>query len=299
MAKGILPKNDPHNYYTFGFGENDVALTGIQEADLLIVIGFDAVEKSPKDWNMTKLPVIHIHSVCAEADDYYPVHGELIGHIKNSLSLLNANEISPKNWLPSNNLKERIEQVNHIFHYEKDISHLPLTIENILHIIEKLANDQTIVISDVGDHKLSIARTYQPKQAGGVIISNGFASMGIAIPGAIGAKLALPSHSIICITGDGGALMNIQELETANRLGTPLIIIVLNDSVLKLEEKMMEKKLGNRYGVSFGNPDFVQLAESFGIRGIRPQTIGEFENMLRTEMESQKESVLIEIISSR
>lgn len=293
-VKGIVPKNSPLNYYTFGFEENDLVLSGISEADLLIVIGFDVIEKLPKDWNKNKIPVLHIDAHQALVDEFYPVKIELIGNINKSLKEMNAQRIQLKNWTPSGNLKKRIEQTYQINFNEKEISHLPLTTENILHVIEKVSTEQTILISDVGAHKISIARTYQPKRAGGVLISNGFASMGIAIPSSVGAKLARPNDTIICITGDGGALMNFAEIETAKRLGLSFIIIVLNDYVLELEKQMMNKKFGTSSGVNFGNPDFVQLATSFGIKGVKPQTISEFEELLKSALSSNK-LILFEI----
>ncbi|MBS4200844.1 acetolactate synthase large subunit [Bacillus sp. FJAT-49732] len=293
-AKGILPKNHPHNYFTFGFEENDLILSGVDEADLLILIGFDIVEKLPKDWNRKKLPILHIDAHVALVDEYYPVQVELIGNIQKTLKEINTQQILSKNWTPSSNVKKNIEQSYHISHNQKETSHLPLSTENILHIIENVSTNQTILISDVGAHKISIARTYQPKQAGGVLISNGYASMGTAIPSSIGAKLARPNGVIICITGDGGAMMNFAEIETAKRLGISFIMIVLNDYVLKLEEQMMNKKFGNSFGVNFGNPDFVQLAMSFGIKGVRPQTLSEFEELLKSAISSE-ELILFEI----
>ena len=294
-AKGVLPKHHPLNFYTFGFEENDLVLSGIAEADLLIVIGFDFVERLPKEWNISKVPVLHLDALPAEVDEYYPVQVELIGHLKKTLQAIGALEVQSKHWLPSGNLKKRIEQAFHIALEPKDMSHLPVTTENILHVIEQLSSDDTIVISDVGAHKITIARTYQPTGPKGLVISNGLASMGIAIPGSIGAKLARPNAPIICITGDGGALMNFAEIETAKRLGLSMIIIVLNNHVLELERQMMDKRFGHSYGVAFGNPDFVMLAESFGIKGVRPQTLGEFEEILKAELFSQSEIVLIEV----
>lgn len=120
--------------------------------------------------------------------------------------------------------------------------------------------------------------------------------MGIALPGSIGAKLACPDAQVICITGDGGALMNISEIETAKRLGLSFIILVLNDGMLKIEEQMMDKKFGASYGVTFQNPDFVQLATSFGIKGRRAKHIKEFESILREALECSEEIVLIDVV---
>ncbi len=119
--------------------------------------------------------------------------------------------------------------------------------------------------------------------------------MGIALPGAIGAKLARPNDPVICITGDGGLLMNVAEIETAKRLGVAFIIIVLNDSMLRLEVETMNKKFGESFGVTFQNPDFVQLAESFGIKGKRVGNLVELESILREELEDPSEIVLIDV----
>jgi acetolactate synthase-1/2/3 large subunit len=148
----------------------------------------------------------------------------------------------------------------------------------------------------VGAHKVSIARTYQPKNPNKLIISNGLASMGIALPGSIGAKLACPNDPVICITGDGGALMNFAEIETAKRLGISFIIIVLNDSTLKIEQEMMNKMFSKSYGVTFTNPDFVQLATSFGIKGERVNSLVEFENIIKRTLKHSNEIVLIDVL---
>ncbi|WP_028390828.1 acetolactate synthase large subunit [Bacillus cihuensis] len=295
MAKGVLPQHHPLNFFTFGFNEKDEVSAVIKEADLLIVIGFDFVEKLPKEWNKKKLPIIHLDAIPAEMDEYYPVQVELVGNIKQTLRIINQLDIPTKSWVPFGNLQEKIKQSYQIEEIQKDLNSLPLTIENILHIIEKLSSMNTIVISDVGAHKVSIARTYQPRQPKRLIISNGLASMGIAIPGSIGAKLACPGATVICITGDGGALMNFSEIETAKRLGLSFIIIVLNDSILKLEQETMNKMFGKSYGIMFQNPDFVQLATSFGVIGRRVNHVVEFENTLKEALCRSNELVIIDV----
>ena len=290
MAKGILPKGHPQNYYTFGFNEKDYALRGIEESDLLVVIGFDHVEKLPAEWNLKKVQVLHIDGLPAEVDEGYPVKAELVGDIKEILKALGQFEIVAKPWQPEANLQKRIEEA---FSIEPIMSEKSsLTIENVIHSVEKLQTEATIVISDVGSHKVSIARTYQPLHARQLIISNGLASMGISIPGAIGAKLASPEKTVICITGDGGALMNFAELETAKRIGVPFVVIVLNDAMLKIEDEMMKQNFGESYGVTFSNPDFLQLAQAFGIKGYRPGTTQEFETNLAEAILSNEIALL-------
>ncbi|WHY01310.1 acetolactate synthase large subunit [Neobacillus sp. DY30] len=289
MAKGILPKDHPLNYFTFGFNKQDEILSMIEDADLLIVAGFDFVEALPKDWNKKRRPILHIDPLPAEIDEYYPIKGELVGDLTETFKALTKLNTAPKSWVPSNKLKEEIR------HSYLGNGNQSLSVENILSVMEKLSTEQTVVVSDVGAHKVSVARTYQPKQAGRLIISNGLASMGIAVPGAIGAKLACPDAPVICITGDGGALMNISELETAKRLGLSFIIIVLNNSSLKLEEQMMQEKFGHSFGTDFGNPDYVQLAESFGIKGARPSNLNEFEQVLNEALHHTNEMTLIDV----
>ena len=296
MAKGILEKEHPSNYFTFGFNENDEVLPGIGEADLIITIGFDFVEKLPKNWNEKKIPVLHIDSLPAEINENYPVQIECVGNIKKTLQSLNQSGLPAKAWAPFGNLKEKIMTAYQINHSQAKTINRPFTIEQILHCIENVTSENTIVMADVGAHKVSIARTYQPKKPNRLIISNGLASMGIAIPGSIGAKLACPHDPVICITGDGGALMNFAEIETAKRLGLSFIIIVLNDSKLKLEVQQMMKLFGESYGVTFQNPDFVQLAESFGIKGTKASNLDEFETVLKEALQTLDEMVLIEVV---
>jgi acetolactate synthase-1/2/3 large subunit len=293
MAKGVLAKDHPLNFFTFGFQKNDEALPLIEESDLLIVAGFDSIEKLPKDWNKKARSILHIDALPAGMDEYYPVKAELVGDISQTFQALNNREIPTKPWSPMGNIKEKLRQAYQI-DSELNEGQL-LSIENVLKVVEKVTTEKTIVISDVGSHKLSIARTYQPKQANRLIISNGLASMGIALPGSIGAKLASPDDPVICITGDGGALMNISELETAKRLGLSFTIIVLNNSTLELEEQMMQEKFNHSFGTAFGNPDFVQLAESFGIKGVRPNHIEDFERMLRDALNQTSNVTLIDV----
>ncbi len=295
MAKGILEKEHPANYFTFGFNENDEVVPGIQEADLLITIGLDFVEQLPQHWNDKKIPVLHIDSLPAEINEYYPVEIECVGNIQKTLQLLNQMGPPAKPWAPYGNLKGKIMSANQIKDNLPKTSNTPFTIEDMLHCIEDFTSENTIVISDVGAHKVSIARTYQPKKPNRLIVSNGLASMGIAIPGSIGAKLACPKDPVICITGDGGALMNFAEIETAKRLGLSFIIIVINDAILKLEVQQMMKLFGESYGVSFHNPDFIQLAASFGIKGIRAENLTEFETILKESLQTLDEIVLIEV----
>ncbi|MDF2680784.1 MAG: acetolactate synthase [Brevibacillus sp.] len=299
MAKGVLPPDHPLNMYTVGLQMKDYVLCGIHEADLIIAIGYDFVEYLPIYWNENNLtPIIHIDTLPAEVDEHYPVVAELVGDIQAALGYLTDHHKGTKEWMPKGELhqklKKELAQIN-----EEDSTHsedggVRIKPKTILDEVAKIASENTIVISDVGAHKLWIARNYQPKLPNRVVISNGFASMGIAVPGAIGAKIACPDDPVICITGDGGFLMNAVEMETAKRLGIAFTILLLNDSKYGLIDWKLKNRFDASYGVEFENPDFVHFAESFGIVGMRVNHVTELEAALKKAL-SMKEIVLLEI----
>jgi acetolactate synthase-1/2/3 large subunit len=155
-------------------------------------------------------------------------------------------------------------------------------------------DDDDILISDVGAHKLWIARMYITRSPNSCIISNGLASMGIALPGAIAAKLVYPDRKILAVCGDGGFLMNVQELETAVRLKLPIVIMLWNDDGYGLIEWKQKNQYGHAFGTNITNPDFVKLAESFGAVGMRVQKTEDIPSMLKDAFAAGK-PVVIEV----
>ena len=137
------------------------------------------------------------------------------------------------------------------------------------------------MVCDVGAHKMWMARIYQPERPNTCIISNGFAAMGIAVPGAIAAKLAFPDRPAVAVTGDAGFMMNSQEIETALRIGTPIVIVIWNDNGYGLIEWHQLRRFGRTSHVRFGNPDFVKYAESFGAKGYRVGAADELVPILK------------------
>jgi acetolactate synthase-1/2/3 large subunit len=216
----------------------------------------------------------------------------LVGHIKKTLSYLLENNFHPKQWGNVKEVRARIESGHGI---NKEISAGDkVTLQNVINTLNQAVPSEAILLSDVGEHKMEIAKNFQPKTPSQLIISNGFASMGLAIPGGIAAKLAKPNKPVICVTGDGGFLMNVAELETIHRLNLPLIMIVLSDGAFGLEKQMMRQKHLGDYGVYFTNPDFSTLAKSFGIKAIRLNNLQEIEKYINMAIE-QKEIFLIDI----
>jgi acetolactate synthase-1/2/3 large subunit len=145
----------------------------------------------------------------------------------------------------------------------------PLLPQRILEDLEAALQPDDLVISDVGAHKLWVAKRFRARKPNTVIISNGYAAMGIGLPGAIAAKLAQPERRVVAVTGDGGLLMNIQELETAVRLRVAFVVLIFRDDGYGVIRWKQQKQFGRTAGVEFGNPDFVMLAHAFGCEGVR------------------------------
>jgi len=156
----------------------------------------------------------------------------------------------------------------------------PLVPQRILGDLEAALQPDDLVISDVGAHKLWVAKRFPARLPNTVIISNGFAAMGIGLPGAIAAKLAQPERRVVAVTGDGGLLMNIQELETAVRLRLKFVVLIFRDDGYGVIRWKQQRQFGRTAGVEFGNPDFVVLAHAFGCEGVRIKAASELRPAL-------------------
>ncbi|MEZ5581908.1 MAG: thiamine pyrophosphate-dependent enzyme, partial [Candidatus Competibacteraceae bacterium] len=157
----------------------------------------------------------------------------------------------------------------------------PIKPQKIIWDLRQALQPDDIVICDVGAHKMWMARMYQAERPNTCIISNGFAAMGIGVPGALAAKLAMPERTVVTVTGDAGFLMNSQELETAMRIGTPIVVLVWNDSGYGLIKWHQLRRFGRDGYIEFGNPDLVAYAESFGAKGYRVERTEELLPTIR------------------
>ena len=266
MAKGVIPFSHPLCIGTVGLQARDFVSCGIDRADVVICIGYDMVEYHPYLWNpKNSHKIIHIDSMPAEVDSHYIVETGIIGDLNECLNEL-ADETVVEEIIHNENLKHVIEEE---FSQHADDTDFPVKPQKIIWDLRQAIDDTDIVISDVGAHKMWMARMFQAEASNTCIISNGFASMGIALPGAIAAKLAKPEQAAIAITGDAGFLMNVQEIETAMRINTPIVIIIWNDSNYGLIKWKQQAQFGRESNINFSNPDFVKLAESFGAKGYR------------------------------
>lgn len=158
--------------------------------------------------------------------------------------------------------------------------------------LRSVLGEDDIVISDVGAHKVWMARIYPCYRPNTCIMSNGFSSMGIAVPGAVAAKLIYPDRHIVAVTGDGGFLMNSQELETAARVGAPFVVLILNDKTYGLIKWKQIERFGRPAFVDFTNPELVRYAESFGARGYRIESASELVRALRAALSENTMAVI-------
>ncbi len=278
MAKGAIPASHPLSLGTIGLQAHDYVGCGFDRADVIVCVGYDIVEYHPYLWNNEKdAEIVHIDANPAEVDEHYIVATGVIGDICESLQRIAA-EARPNEELPSANLRQTI--IDELAQKQGDPG-FPLKPQRIIGDLRQVLEVQDIVISDVGAHKMWMARMYQAEAPNSCIISNGFASMGIGVPGAIGAKLACPDRTVVTVTGDAGFLMNSQEIETALRIGTPIVILVWNDGEYGLIKWHQLRHFGRPSHIAFNNPDFVKYAESFGAKGYRVEAADELVPILR------------------
>ena len=266
MAKGAIPFKHPMALGSAGLQAKDYVSCGFDRADVIICIGYDLVEYHPWLWHPTRdRTIIHVDNTPAEVDAYYPVDVGVIGDIKHSL--LRIGEMaSPHAGQKARSLRQAlIEDMNE--HAED--TRFPVKPQKLIWDLRTAMALEDIAICDVGAHKMWMARMFRCEYPNTCIISNGFASMGIALPGAIAAKLAYPDVNVVAVTGDAGFLMNSQEIETAVRLGISMVVLVWNDSGYGLIEWKQMNAYGRKSHVDFKNPDFVKYAESFGATGYR------------------------------
>lgn len=288
MGSGALPADDEHFLSTVGLQSHDYVSCGFDRADLVIAVGYDPVEFSPRLWNSGgDKQILHVNSTPSEIDANYPAF-ELLGDIKTTLSLLTEKVASAKESSYQHKLKL---YVDHAMHFST--TGFPLKPLRIVGDIRKALGRDDILISDVGAHKIWISRFYPAYGENTVLISNGFASMGFAIPAAISAKLLNPSKSVIAAVGDGGFLMSMSEINTAVRLGLSFVCLIFNDGGYGLIEWKEKLRYNRDFYTRFTNPDFVKIAESFGALGYRVTKEDDLLPML-SEALTQKVPVIID-----
>ncbi len=277
MAKGVVPFRHPTNLGSTGLQAKDYVGIGFDKADVIICVGYDLVEYHPYLWHPTKDRfIIHIDFQPAEVDAHYGVRIGVVGDIKQSLQRITEQARPQQETEKLRPLRDAlIKDMNE--HAASSV--FPVQPQKLIWDLRTAMALKDIAICDVGAHKMWMARMFRCEHPNTCIISNGFASMGIAVPGAVAAKLAYPEKKVVAVTGDAGFLMNSQEIETAMRLNIAIVILVWNDGGYGLIEWKQMSQYGRKSHVNFNNPDLVKYAESFGAKGYR---IEKTEDLLPT-----------------
>ncbi len=303
MGKGVVDDRSHLSLMAVGLQARDHVLTGFDRADLVISVGYDLVEYAPSRWNPDgRKRIVHIDTQPAEVDAAYQPEVELIGDIGGALErLLDA---ALPGGVGGRDATQRHESRETLVHADLRTSLLgdltacvtdagyPIKPQRAIYELRRALTPEDIVVSDVGAHKIWIARLYQAYEPNTVVISNGFAAMGISLPGAIAAKLVHPERRVVAVCGDGGFLMNAQELETAKRIGAAVVVVVWRDDGYGLIDWKQRNEFGRPYAVDFGNPDLVDFARSFGIPGFRPTSAEDLFPILARALDLDVPSVI-------
>jgi acetolactate synthase-1/2/3 large subunit len=292
MAKGLLDYEDPHALGTVGLQARDYAMAGFEDADVVIAVGYDLVEHAPEHWNPNAdKQIVVVDTVAAEIDEFFLPAVELIGDIAHVLARLAAGCARKQSEPPESNRLRRL--VFGALDDARGDSHFPMRPPRALADIRDALGRSDLLVSDVGLHKLWIGRVFPAHEPGTVLIANGLAGMGFALPTAIAAKLVNPGRKVVTVCGDGGFLMNCQELETAVRLKTPVVNIIWENQQFGSIVWKQDKKFGRHFGVDFGPTDFVKLAEAFGAPAWRVSSADEFSPRLSHALTLDLPSVIV------
>ena len=291
MGKGVVDADDPHSLFTAGLRAQDYPAGFMGRADLVLCVGYDLVEWAPAAWNpRSDRRIICIDTTAAEVDAHYVPDVELTGDIGHILTHLgNLVSARPPARLSAPPYRELLRAALE----QGSDDGFPVKPQRVLRDLRDLMGPEDVLISDVGAHKLWISRLWPTNQPNTVLISNGAAAMGFALPAAVAARLVLPAHRrVVTISGDGGFLMNVQELETARRLGLAIVNLVWSDSAFGVIELHQARKFGRLMGTKFENPDLVGLAESFGLAGMRVESTDDLVPTLQKALALDVSSVV-------
>jgi acetolactate synthase-1/2/3 large subunit len=290
MAKGIMPDSDRLSLFTLGLQGRDYTTLAFEQADVVVAVGYDFVEYAPCFWNANRdKRIVHIDMSPAEVDAHYIVEVGVLGDIGLSLDVI-RDKLSP---FPAGWAAGCRQTVIDGFEAEMAAEPTwPMSPPHLIREMRQVLRPDDLVLCDVGAHKLWMARMFPCEAPNTCLISNGFATMGIGVPGAVAAKLACPGGRVVAVAGDGGFLMNSQELETAVRLGLSFVVLVWRDDGYGVIRSKQLTKLGRSTGVELGNPDLVAYARSFDAAGYRVTSATELSGALQEALAAGRPAVI-------
>jgi acetolactate synthase-1/2/3 large subunit len=286
LGKGVVDERHSQYIGTAALSSNDYLHCAIERSDLIINVGHDVIEKPPFFMEKGGKKVIHLNFFAAQVDDVYFPQLNVVGDISSSMW-----EISEKIKISKDRdfsyfkrVKDKVD--SHITKYFKD-DRFPMLPQRLVNLLRENLDDEDIVTLDNGVYKIWFARNYECRAPNTMLLDNALATMGAGLPSAMAAKQIRPNRKVVSINGDGGFMMNSQEIETAVRMGLDLVVIILNDSAYGMIKWKQEGVGFDNFGLDFNNPDFVKYAESFGAHGYRAESDGQFQSVLETALNSK------------
>ena len=279
MGKGVVDERNPHFIGTAALSSEDFVHEAINRADLIINVGHDVIEKPPFFMRHGGAQVIHVNFQAAEVDEVYFPQLNVVGDIESTMDRLARGIVSRDGWQFDCFDQVRAHLESRLTRYFED-TRFPMLPQRLVHHLRQKLDEDAILALDNGIYKIWFARNYKAYHRNTLLLDNALASMGAGLPSAMMAKLLAPERQVLAVCGDGGFLMNSQELETAVRLGLDLIVIVLNDGAYGMIEWKQRDMGFERFGLSYQNPDFVAYAKSYGASGFRPENDEDFEKIL-------------------
>ena len=296
MAKGCVDMDAAYCLYTVGLGSKDRMSAAIDDADLVIALGFDMVEYHPQLWNPNgDKRILHVDFLPAEIDSHYHSEVELVGDLAHTLWMLNerfdAHGVPEFDFSLQRQCRE--DMAADFAEYKDDETEGIIRPQKALWDARQVMGPHDILLSDVGAPKMWIARHYQCHEPNTCLIPNGFCSMGFALPGAIAADIVHPDRRILAIAGDAGFLMNVQEMETAVRIGSNIVVMVWEDNQYGLIAWKQETQFGRHTDLAFGNPDWGTLADAFGWNGHYVRNAADLAGTLEAAFEEDGPSLVV------
>ncbi|MED4515008.1 acetolactate synthase AlsS [Bacillus subtilis] len=290
QAAGTLSRDLEDQYFgRIGLFRNQPGDLLLEQADVVLTIGYDPIEYDPKFWNVNgDRTIIHLDEIIADIDHAYQPDLELIGDIPSTINHIEHDavkvEFAEREQKILSDLKQYMHEGEHVpADWKSDRAH-PL---EIVKELRNAVDDHVTVTCDIGSHAIWMSRYFRSYEPLTLMISNGMQTLGVALPWAIGASLVKPGEKVVSVSGDGGFLFSAMELETAVRLKAPIVHIVWNDSTYDMVAFQQLKKYNRTSAVDFGNIDIVKYAESFGATGLRVESPDQLADVLRQGMNAE------------
>ncbi|MCZ6673858.1 MAG: acetolactate synthase large subunit [Verrucomicrobia bacterium] len=291
MGMGVSDERRSKFLGTAALSAKDYLHCAIDRADLILNIGHDVIEKPPFFMEKGGKEVIHMNFLTAKVDEVYFPQLEVVGDIATSVEMLTEELEASSHWDFS--YYERVrESINEHIHSKDEVNSFPVIPQRIVADVRKAMPSDGIVTLDNGIYKVWFARNYTTHDPNTLLLDNALATMGAGLPSAMGAKIVRPDKKVLSVCGDGGFMMNSQELETAVRLKLDLVVLILRDNAYGMI-KWKQASMGfENWGLDYGNPDFVKYAESYGARGLRISDTNEFLPTLKEALDSSGLTVI-------